>query len=240
MAAAVKFLLVALFLFIDPVSGARADAVRLGDAVLPYTHPAGFARADDLFAIELADLDKEFGLDTVIFAKYIPEADAPMRENDRRAIPSWYVHLAYDGKYSRSRLNETFFDVIGYLIGNVLARQYGEPEFTGKLEAIIGNALRRKIVIESMAQKGLVKKEAGLRSLLAYGHGQLEGEDGRMEHFAMASMTTFHLTQGHWITIVQASRIRSEADLPAFTQKALRIAAEIRGRDQDAGPKNEP
>jgi hypothetical protein len=220
----------ALLLFLNALPGAWADTLTLGEDVVSYTAPAGFVRADGLFALDLADLDDEFGLDTVIVAQYIPEADAPVRENDRRAIPAWYAHLAHDGKYSRSRLGETLFAAVSHLIGKILARQYGKAEFTGKLEALIGPALGRRIVIESMTQEGFVEKSPGLRALLAHGHGWLEGDNGEMEPFAMASLTTFYLVQGHWLTIVQASRIHSQADLPAFTQKASRIAAEIRGQ----------
>jgi hypothetical protein len=230
----------ALLLFLNALPGAWADTLTLGEDVVSYTAPAGFVRADGLFALDLADLDDEFGLDTVIVAQYIPEADAPVRENDRRAIPTWYAHLSHDGKYSRSRFGETLFSAVSYIIGEILARQYGKPEFTGKLETLIGHALGRGFVIESMTQKGFVEKSPGLRALLAYGHGRLEGDDGEMEPFAMASLTTFYLAQGHWMTIVQASRIRSQADLPAFTQKALRIAAEIgRQRTEDRGQKTE-
>jgi hypothetical protein len=222
-----QFLLAALFLFFN--SGAWAEELTLSDSVFSYTSPAGFARADGLFAVDLDELDEEFGLNTLIFAQYIPEADIPIRKNDPRAVPAWYVHLAYDGKYSSVRFGKTLFRSTSYAVGKILARQYGKPEFTSKLETLIGGALNRKVVIESMAQKGTVERKPGLRSLLAYGHGKLEGNDGEMEDFTMASLTTFYLVQGHWLTIVQASRIRSEADLPAFTQKALRIAAEIRG-----------
>jgi hypothetical protein len=222
-----QFLLAMLFLFFN--SGAWAEELTLSDSVLSYTPPAGFARADGLFVVDLDELDEEFSLNTIIFAQYVPEADIPIRKNDPRAVPAWYVHLAYDDKYSRVRFGKTLFRTTSYAIAKILARQYGKPEFTGKLETLIGGALHRKIVIESMAQQGTVERKPGLRSLLAYGHGKLEGNDGEMEDFTMASLTTFYLAQGHWLTIVQASRIRSEADLPAFTQKALRIAAEIRG-----------
>ncbi|MDR3213468.1 MAG: hypothetical protein LBT71_06070 [Azoarcus sp.] len=225
-----KFFLTFLLLF--SLVPARAETVRLGDTDLPYSPPAGFVRADGLFAVDLADLDKEFGLHTVIFTKYIPVADAPIREKNGRAIPSWYSHLTYDDKYSRYALGETVFGLISHFVGKAVASQYDKPAFIHQLEAVVSGVLKRKIVIASMTPKGFVEKKPGLYSMLAYGHGQVETDGGGTENFAMANMTTFYLARGRFVTIVQGSRIRSEAGVPAFTQKALRIAAEISHQGQ--------
>ena len=65
--------------------------------------------------------------------------------------------------------------------------------------------------------------------MLACGYGKLETETGT-EDFSIAILTTLYLTQGKLMIILQAGRIQSEKDLPAFTRKALRIAAEIAGQ----------
>jgi hypothetical protein len=216
----------ALFLSLLQIP-ALADTARIGDAVIPYTAPVGFVRADSFYPIDLADLDQQFDLHTVIFAQYVPAADISIRKENPRAIPSWYVHLAYDSKYSQSRIDGWLFNIAAPIIDKLITHQYGKQAFTHKLETILGGALRRKITIESMTQKGLVEKTPRLRSMLAYAQGTVENDNGKMERFAMASLTTFILIEGRWITVLQGARIPSEADLPAFTAKARRIAAEI-------------
>jgi hypothetical protein len=136
--------------------------------------------------------------------------------------------LSYDEKYVDATLGNSLFSVIARIIEGIIARQYKQPDFLHKLERVISGALKRKIVIESMQSRGFVEEKPGQRSILAHGRGKLEDDDGNMISFAMACMTTFSLWNGHWITLVQASRLHSEADLPAFTATALRIAAEIR------------
>ncbi|MDR1887921.1 MAG: hypothetical protein LBQ81_00800 [Zoogloeaceae bacterium] len=209
---------------------ALAETVELGDATIPYAAPAGFARADGLYPLDLSGLDQEFDLHSIVFAQYVPAADIPVRQNDPRAIPSWYVHLAYDDEYSRYTLNEWLFAIVAFFIDKSLVRQYDKPTFTRKLESVIGGALRRKITIEAMTQKGFVDKKTTLRSMLAHGQGLVEsnnGDNGKMERYVMACMTTFYLREGRWLTILQGARLQSEADLPAFTTRALRIVAEI-------------
>jgi hypothetical protein len=65
--------------------------------------------------------------------------------------------------------------------------------------------------------------------MLAHGRGELEGDSGP-EEMRLATLTTFFVAQGRFITIVQACRIKSEKELSAFTEKALRISAEISGQ----------
>jgi hypothetical protein len=231
-----------LFLFSFPLLAetARMETVRIGEASIHYTRPEGFVRADGLFPLDLSELDETFGLKTIVFAQFIPETDRDIREKNPRAVPGWYAHLACDDLFFRHSLNNAGFSVTTFLVEKVVAGQYRQPEFLMKLERLIGNTLGRKLDIRAMTQKGFVEKEPGYRSMLAYGHGVLEAdevdakdvEDAAAETFIMASLTTFYLTEGKLITLLQASRISSEADLPAFTQKALRIAAEIFGRER--------
>jgi len=114
-------------------------------------------------------------------------------------------------------------------VKNVVGTQYANAGFIGKLEDIISGALNRKLTIQSMSQKGFVEDKPGYRSLLAYGSGELAGGLG-LDKGHLATMTTFFMDHGKLITIIQACRIESEKGLPVFTEKALRIATEITGR----------
>lgn len=98
-----------------------------------------------------------------------------------------------------------------------------------EIETIVGKALRRKIIIESLKQKGFVDKRPGFRSLLYYVQGHLEADDNRLEKVSLASITTFYRVEGKMVAVVQVAVIQSEDDLPAFTDKALRLAESITG-----------
>ena len=217
----------ALALFFCVCGNAHGETVSVGGKSVSYQTPSGFARADGLFDINLTELDKEFGMNTVVFATFIPDTDLDSRRRDRRFVPSWYAQLAYDGIFSKLSIGETRFAIVTRLVESVIGRQYAAQPFREKLGSIIAGALNRKIVVHTMTHKGFVEKEPGHRSMLAYGQGELEGETG-MEPVNLATMTTFFMSEGKLITIIQACRIASEQDLPVFTEKALRIAAEIR------------
>lgn len=216
-------------------ANAYGETVRIGNADIAYSLPAGFAKADGLFPMDLRDLDEEFGMKTVVFATFIPEADVEPRQNDSRAVPSWYAHMAYDAIFSKISLGNTGFVTTVWMVGNVIAKQYANPDFVGKLENVIAGALNRKLTILSMTHKGVVEDRPRYRSMLAYGLGELEGDNG-MEPVALATMSTFFLEQGKLIVIIQACRIDPEDDLSAFTGKALRIAGEISGRGASRTP----
>ena len=223
-------LALALVMLFCVCAAARADVVRIGGSSLSYAVPTGFARADGLFPMDLEALDREFGMDTVVFATFIPEADLEARRKDPRFVPSWYVHLAYDAIFSKLSIGDTMFSTATGLVRRVIGKQYADAGFIKKLEGLISGALNRKLTIESMTQKGIVDEKPRYRSILAYGHGKLENDAGAMEDVSLATLTTFFLDNGKLVAIIQANRIRSEEDLPAFTEKALGIAAEITGR----------
>lgn len=219
-------LLVLAFCF---CANAASETIAIGDVSVTYEVPAGFARADELFPLNLKDMDKNFGLNTVVFAVLVPEEDIKIRKNDPRAIPRWYVHLAYDTFFSKHTIDNTGFIATTWLIKNVIGTQYDSADFIKKLEAVISGALNRELKIHAMTQKGFVDDAPRHRSMLAYGNGELEGQSGA-EKVELATLTTFFMDQGKLVTIIQASRIESEKELPAFTEKALRIAAEITRR----------
>ena len=210
-------------------ANAASGTVAIGDVSVTYTVPAKFTRADGLFPLDLKALDKEFSMNTVVFAVFIPEIDLKTRQNDRRAVPGWYVHLAYDDIFSNISIDRMGFNIATWLIKKVVGKQYNNADFIEKLEAVISGALNRKLKIHSMTQEGFVDDKPRYRSILAYGRGELEGDSGP-EEVELATLTTFFMDQGKLITIIQACRIGSEKELPAFTEKALRIAAEISGR----------
>ncbi len=220
----------ALVLLLCLCGNAHGETVSIGGKSVSYALPWGFFRADGLFAIDLKELDREFGMDTVVFATFIPGTDLDARKRDRRFVPSWYAHLVYDSIFSKVSIGEAGFVVTTALVESVIAKQYAEPAFREKLGAVIAGALNRRFSVRSMTHKGFVEKELGYRSMLAYGQGELEGKTG-MEPVNLATMTTFFLSEGKLTTIIQACRITSEQDLPSFTEKALRIAAEISGRN---------
>jgi len=222
-------LALSLALALGICADAAGEAVAIGDVSVTYAVPAEFTRADGLFSLNLKDLDKEFSMNTVVFAVLIPETDLKVRQNDRRAVPSWYVHLAYDDIFSNISIEHVGFNIITWLVKKVIEKQYENASFIEKLEAVISGALNRKLKIHAMTQEGFVDGEPRTRSILAYGRGELEGDPGP-EEIELATMTTFFMDQGKLITIIQACRIGSEKDLPVFKEKALRIAAEISGR----------
>ena len=222
----------ALVLFFCLCGDAYGETVDIGGKSIPYQAPAGFSRADGLFNIHLKELDKEFGMDTVIFATFIPAMDLDARGRDTRYVPSWYAQLAYDRIFTRLGIGEAGFIVVTELVESVIGKQYANPAFREKLGAVIEGALNRKLVVQAMTHKGFVEKKPGYRSMLAYGHGEMEGETG-MEPVNLATMTTFFVSGGKLITIIQACRVASDQALPAFTEKALRIAAEISGRNPE-------
>jgi len=216
-------------------ANAASETIVIGDASVTYAVPAGFARAGELFPLDLKDMDKGFGLNTVVFAVLVPEEDIRIRQNDPRAIPRWYVHLAYDTFFSKHSINNAGFMATTWLIKNVIGKQYDSADFMKKLETVISGALNRKLKIHAMTQKGFVDDKPRYRSMLAYGNGELEDESGT-EKVELATLTTFFMDQGKLVTIIQASRIESENDLPAFTEKALRIAEEITRRQDKIKP----
>jgi len=208
---------------------AMSETVSIGNASIAYTVPAGFVRAEKLFSPNLKEMDKAFKVDTVVFAVFVPETDFKIRQNDRRAVPHWYVHLAYDNFFSKHSIDRASFAAITWLVENGIAQQYDSAGFIKKLDTVISGTLNRKLKIRSMTQKGIVEDKPRYRSMLAYGRGVLEGDSGS-EEIELATLTTFFLDQGKLVTILQASRIESEKDLPVFTEKALRLAAEITAR----------
>ena len=231
-------LLVLAFCF---CANAAAETIAIGNVSVAYAIPAGFARADKLFPLNLKDMDKDFGLNTVVFAVLVPEEDIKIRQNDHRAIPRWYVHLAYDGFFSKHSIDNTGFTVTTWMMKNMIGEQYKNAGFIKKLETVISGALNRKLKIHAMTQKGFVEDKPHHRSMLAYGHGELEGESGA-EKVELATLTTFFMNQGKLVSIIQASRIESEKELPAFTERALRIAAEITRQPDEmkSGPVSRP
>ena len=210
-------------------ANAASGTVAIGDVSVTYAVPTEFTRADGLFPLDLKDLDKEFSMNTVVFAVFIPEVDLKIRQNDRRAVPNWYVHLTYDDIFSNISIDRISFNIVTWLVKKVIGKQYNNASFIEKLETIISGALNRKLKIHSMTQEGFVDDKPRYRSILAYGRGELEGDSGQ-EEVELATLTTFYIDQGKLITIIQACRIGSEKELPTFTEKALRIAAEISGR----------
>ncbi|MDR3322796.1 MAG: hypothetical protein LBS89_01140, partial [Zoogloeaceae bacterium] len=208
---------------------ASGETVQIGNAAVAFASPQGFSRADALFPIDLTRMDGEFGTNTVVFAQFVPTEEIAIREADVLAIPSWYAHLSYDDIFSRVSIGKTGFIVTTYLVEKTVARQYGKADFLRELETIISGALsRRKIIITFMTHKGFVEKKPGFRSMLAYGRGQVATKEG-MEDFQLATLTSFYLSEGKLLTLIQATRIQDEKDLPLFTAKALRIAAEMTG-----------
>jgi hypothetical protein len=207
----------------------QIGTVQIGKVSINFVNPEGFRRADALFPVDIAATDNKFGLNTIIFAKFIPEEAFAVRETDARAVPSWYIHLAHDKYFYEHGINKPVFRSITYLTDKILARQYKNADFIQTLETVIAGALRRRITLHSMTQKGFVEKKPEWRSMLACGYGKLETETGT-EDFSIATLTTLYLIQGKLIIILQAGRIQSEKDLPAFTGKALRLTAEIADR----------
>jgi hypothetical protein len=211
---------------------ALAGSLPPGGEAISYATPKGLARSDGFMDINLAGLDEDFGLHTLIFAQYISAKDialiTKLKPSDKRPIPGWYAHLSYDEKYADAIQGKTLFSVVTSIIEKILAHQYRQPAFIRKLERVVGGALKRKTIIESMQSQDFIEEKPGQRSILAHGRGKLENDGGDMIPFEMACMTTFFLWSGHWITLVQVSRLDSETNLPAFTATALRIAAEIK------------
>jgi len=195
-----------------------AEVVTIGTTDIPYETPRGFARADALFPLPLKELDKEFGMQTVIFAKYVPVAYLATQKMDQEALPDWYIHLTYDEKLSKIPLLRMGFVAITALVNKIIAHAYDSDAFIGKLEKIFCQALGRKVTITVMTQKGFVEGKS--RSMLATGGAMIEGKTAPIE-LRIASMTTFVLTQYKLITVTQIGRINSDADLPIFTQQAL-------------------
>ena len=221
-----KHLAAFLLLILCLLTPAHAETVGIGNATIPYAAPEGFRRVDGMFPLQLADLDAQFGMNTVIFAQYVPAAYAEIRQKDAQALPLWYIHLAYDSFFSKVSIGRASFASTTWLVESVLAKQYADKNFLQKLEDLIAGAINRKIAIETMQHHGVVEKKSNSRSLLALGHSKLETASGMVD-FTFATMTTFCLVQGKLLTIVQIGQLQSEAELPAFTQKALRIAAQI-------------
>jgi len=209
-----------LFLLLSLVAPTSAETLTIGTASITYETPQGFSRADALFPLQLEELDKKFGMRTVVFAKYVPTAYLAIRETDSEALPDWYLHLTYDEKFSRLPLNRAAFVTTTVLLDKVIGHEYTTDDFKKKLEDVFRHAIGRNLTIVSMTQKGFMEKRDKARSMLATGHAVIEGRTGSLD-FPIATLTTFVLEQRKLIAMVQIGRIRSDADLPAFTQQAL-------------------
>jgi hypothetical protein len=207
-------------------SVASAATVSIGGIPVDYVPPAGFVQAK--IPIKLDVVENKSESNTVIFAQFIPEND-PYRR-DASAVPSWYIHMAYDLNLEGQSLSKPVFLMIAGAVEAVLFHRYGKRDFIHKLETVISGAIQRKLTLDAMKSEGVVENRAGVRSTLAYGLGSLETDTGP-EAFHLATMTTFYLAKGKFIVILQAQRIESKEKLPAFHKKALRIAAEIRGAE---------
>jgi hypothetical protein len=144
-------------------------------------------------------------------------------------VPSWYIHLAYDGHLAGYSLNSFTFAMIARLVERGVAAQYDSADFLRELEAVISGALRREFTLDFMAPRGTVDNARGIRSMLAYGFGQLETDSGP-EDFHLATLTTMYLTQGKLVVILQAGRLEAEDGMAAFRQRAQGIAVEIMGK----------
>ncbi|MDR2208957.1 MAG: hypothetical protein LBE22_08315 [Azoarcus sp.] len=216
------FLLLLLFF----TASSEAETVTIGTASIVYETPQGFVRADELFPVQLDELDKKFGLNTVLFAKYAPAAYPAIRKADPEALPDWYVHLAYDEKYSKIPLLRPGFVAMTALVGKVIGSKYASDDFKRKLENVFSRAIGRNLTITNLTQKGFVEKKGNARSMLATGHAVIEGKSGSLD-MRIATMTTFVLDQYKLITIVQIGRIGSDADLPVFTREALDRVSQI-------------
>jgi hypothetical protein len=218
-----KALLLLLLLFVAP-SG--AETVTIGTTRIPYEAPQGFARVDTLFPLHLKELDEEFGMKSMVFAKYVPVTYLEAREKDQEALPDWYIHLVYDENLSKIPLFWPGFVMIAALADKVIAREYASDAFINKLENAFSHAIDRKLTITGMTQKGFVEKKGNTRSMLATGHATIEGKAAPVE-LPIASMTTFVLERYKLITMIQIGRINSDADLPAFTEQALNRASQM-------------
>ncbi len=214
------------FLLLSLIMPVRAETVVIGTARITYQTPKGFARADALFPLQLEEFDKEFSLRTVVFAKYVPAAWLKARETDPEALPDWYIHLAYDEKFSKLPLNRAGFVATTALLNKGISYEYTTDSFIRKLEDVFRHAIGRELTITGMTQKGFVEKRRRVHSILATGHAIIEGKPGPTD-LPIATMTTFILNQRRFITVLQIGRIDSEADLPAFTRQALDRIAQI-------------
>ena len=163
---------------------------------------------------------------TVVFAKYVPTAYLSARKTDPEALPDWYIHLTYDEKFSRLPLNRAGFITTTALLDMGIGYEYTTDGFKRKLEDVFRHAIGRNLTIVSMKQQGFVEKRDTVRSMLASGHAVIEGKAGPLD-FPIATLTTFVLDQRKLIAVVQIGRIRSDADLPAFTQQALNRVVQI-------------
>jgi hypothetical protein len=211
-------------------SPAWADTVQIGKTAVEYQQPEGFERADTQYHIQVDALDKRFHTDTEIFAKYVPSADFTKRAENPRAIPSWYIHVAFDRRFNFVAITEASFNTTTYLLLKGASLQSKSPKLKAEIENIVGSALRRKVEIETVEQKGFVNKRPGFHSMAAYGQGKIEGDDGKMTDFQLATMTTFYRTHGKLAAVFQASLVQSPDDLPVFTTTALELAEEITGK----------
>jgi hypothetical protein len=214
------------FLLLFLAASPRAETVTIGTTSIAYEAPQGFARTDTLFPVKLEELDEEFGMHTVVFAKYVPAAHLEARKADSEALPDWYIQLAYDENFSKLPLVRPGFIVVTALVDKVIAREYASDAFIGKLENVFSGAIGRKLTITGMTQKGFVEKKGKTHSMLATGYAVIEGKSGPLD-FPIGSMTTFILEQYKLITMIQIGRIGSDADLPAFTQQALDRASRM-------------
>jgi hypothetical protein len=214
------------FLLLSFIAPVNAETVAIGAARITYKTPPGFVRADALFPLQLEEFDKEFGLRTVVFAKYVPAAHIKAHETDPEAVPDWYIHLAYDEKFSKFPLNRSGFVAVSALLNKGIAYEYTSDAFIRKLEDVFRHAIGRELTITGMTQKGFVEKKGMTRSMLATGHAVIKGEAGSTD-LPIATMTTFVLSQRRFVTLLQIGRIGSEADLPAFTQQALERVPQI-------------
>ena len=216
------------FLLLSLITPVRAETVTIGTASVTYETPQGFAKADALFPLQLETIDKAFSLHTVVFAKYVPLAwlEARKTNADAEAIPDWYIHLAYDEKFSKLPLNRAGFVTATALLNKSISYEYTRDSFIRKLEDVFSNAIGVKLIIANMKQKGFVEKRREAHSMLATGRVTIEGEADPTE-LPIATMATFVLNQRRFITILQIGRIDSEADLPAFTRQALDRIAQI-------------
>ena len=214
------------FLLLSLAAPIGAETLTIGTASIAYKTPPGFTKVDALFPVQLEDLDKEFGMRTVVFAKYVPTAYLAARKTDPEAMPDWYIHLTYDENFSRLSLNRAGFAATTALLDKGIGYQYTADTFKKKLEDVFRHAIGRNLTIVSMTQKGFVEKRDMARSMLAMGRAVIEGKAGSLD-FPIATLTTFVLDQRKLIVVVQIGRIRSDADLPMFTQQALKRVVQI-------------
>lgn len=224
----IKKMLFCLVLCLLSGNAAVAASVTIAGTVVSYAEPEGFQQADSVFPLCLENIDQVFGLSTEVVGAYLPQAYTRPSGTSVYELPSWYIHLVYDRKYSFLSLGKSAYAGTVWLIEQRIRKEYASQEFKDMLGEVITKAIGRDMSISSMHSLGVLKQTPNCYSLPAYGLGKIAGPDG-VTDFPLATMTTFYLVQGKMLVIVQVGQLGSEQDMPKFTRKALKIATQITG-----------